>query len=57
MGKYKNISNEELIEFSGEHLYYEIWMLFGIVDLLKVKGIGEKSFQKIRPHVKVDKAD
>jgi competence protein ComEA len=31
---------------------------FGRVeDLLKVRGIGEKSFQKIRPHVKVDKVD
>ena len=28
-----------------------------VEDLLKVKGIGEKSFQKIRSHVKVDKAD
>ena len=25
-------------------------------DLLKVRGIGEKSFQKIRPHVKLTKA-
>jgi competence protein ComEA len=24
-----------------------------VEDLLKVKGIGEKSFQKLRPHVKV----
>ena len=28
-----------------------------VEDLLKIKGIGEKSFQKIRPHVKVTKAD
>jgi competence protein ComEA len=25
-----------------------------VEDLMKVKGIGEKSFQKIRPHVKVE---
>ena len=24
-----------------------------VEDLMKVKGIGEKSFQKLRPHVKV----
>ena len=28
-----------------------------VEDLLKIQGIGEKSFQKIRPHVKVEKAD
>jgi competence protein ComEA len=28
-----------------------------VEDLLKIKGIGEKSFQKMRPHVKVEKAD
>lgn len=28
-----------------------------VEDLLKIRGIGEKSFQKLRPHVKVDKAD
>jgi len=27
-----------------------------VEDLLKVKGIGEKSFEKIRPYVKVGKA-
>jgi competence protein ComEA len=26
-------------------------------DLLKVKGIGEKSLEKIRPHVKVSRPD
>jgi competence protein ComEA len=25
-----------------------------VEDLLKIRGIGEKSFQKIRPHVKVE---
>ncbi len=34
MGQYKNITDEQLIEFSGEHLFYEIKMLYGIVDLL-----------------------
>lgn len=28
-----------------------------VEDLLKIKGIGEKSFQKIRPHVKVVESD
>ena len=27
-----------------------------VEDLMKVKGIGEKSFEKIRPHVKVSKS-
>ncbi len=27
-----------------------------VEDLLKVKGIGEKSFEKIRPYVKIGKA-
>jgi len=27
-----------------------------VEDLLKVKGIGEKSFEKLRPYVKVGKA-
>lgn len=37
MGRYENISKEQLIEFSGEHLYYEIGMLYGVVDLLNRK--------------------
>lgn len=28
-----------------------------VEDLLKVRGIGEKSFQKLRPHVTVKKRD
>ena len=28
-----------------------------VEDLLKIKGIGEKSFQKMRPHVKVSETD
>jgi competence protein ComEA len=28
-----------------------------IEDLLKIKGIGEKSFQKIRPYVKIETSD
>jgi competence protein ComEA len=28
-----------------------------IEDLLKIKGIGEKSFQKIRPYVKIGKSN
>lgn len=26
---------EKLIAFSGEHLYYEIWMLYGVTEKLK----------------------
>ncbi len=37
MGQYKNITDEQLRQFSGEHLYYEIYMLYGVVDLLKTK--------------------
>ncbi|MGE0268135.1 MAG: hypothetical protein AB7S78_06755 [Candidatus Omnitrophota bacterium] len=37
MGRYENITNEQLLEFSGEHLYYEISMLYGVVDLLNTK--------------------
>ena len=28
-----------------------------VEDLLKIRGIGEKSFQKIRPYVKVEDSD
>ena len=30
----EKVSKEKLIEFSGEHLYYEIWMLYGVTDTL-----------------------
>lgn len=33
----KKISNKELRDFSGEHLYYEIKMLYEITDILKGK--------------------
>lgn len=35
------ITPEKLIEFSGEHLYYEIWMLYGVTDTL-VKGVQDE---------------
>lgn len=37
MSKYKDITHEQLKSFSGEHLYYEIFMLYGVVDILKQK--------------------
>jgi hypothetical protein len=27
-------SKKQLVDFSGEHLYYEIWMLYGVTQLL-----------------------
>ena len=37
----EKVSPEKLIEFSGEHLYYEIWMLYGVTDLLLKGGQDE----------------
>ncbi|MBZ0167699.1 MAG: hypothetical protein K8I00_12910 [Candidatus Omnitrophica bacterium] len=34
MGTFENISQEQLRIFSGEHLFYEIDMLYGVVDRL-----------------------
>jgi competence protein ComEA len=39
---------QRIVDFRDEHGAFT-----RVEDLLKVKGIGEKSFQKIRPHVKV----
>ena len=41
MGKPAHISSQQLIDFSGEHLYYEIKMLFGVRALLK-KGVQDQ---------------
>lgn len=35
------ITPEKLLEFSGEHLYYEIWMLYGVTDRL-LKGVQDE---------------
>ena len=37
----EKVSKEKLIEFSGEHLYYEIWMLYGVTDTL-LKGVEDR---------------
>ena len=37
MSNEQKISKEELREFSGEHLYYEIKMLYEITEILKEK--------------------
>jgi competence protein ComEA len=39
---------QRIVEFREEHGPFE-----RVEDLMKVKGIGEKSFAKIRPHVTV----
>ena len=41
-----------IIEWREEHGPF-----LRIEDLMKVKGIGEKSLEKMRPHVTVDKTD
>ena len=41
---------QRIVAFREEHGPFE-----RVEDLMKVKGIGEKSFQKIRPHVTVGK--
>ena len=44
------VTAQRIVEFREKH------GPFGRVeDLLKVKGIGEKSFEKLRPYVKVSK--
>lgn len=37
----EKVSKEKLIEFSGEHLYYEIWMLYGVTNSL-LKGVEDE---------------
>jgi len=39
---------ERIVAFRKEHGPFQ-----RVEDLMKVKGIGEKSFQKLRPHVRV----
>ena len=39
---------ERIVQFREEHGPFK-----RVEDLLKIKGIGEKSFQKIRPYVKI----
>ena len=41
---------KRIIAFRDEHGPFE-----RAEDLMKVKGIGEKTFQKLKPHVKVTK--
>ena len=47
-----NVIAERIVEFRDKQGPFR-----KVEDLLKVRGIGEKSFQKIRPYVKVPKAD
>jgi competence protein ComEA len=47
-----NALAQRIVEFREEHGPFQ-----RIEDLLKIKGIGEKSFQKMKPHVKVEKDD
>jgi competence protein ComEA len=42
---------ERIIQFRNQHGPFK-----RVEDLLKIKGIGEKSFQKIRSYVKVGKS-
>ena len=37
MKKSGNISAENLIEFSKQHIFYEVWMLYRVVDMLANK--------------------
>lgn len=39
---------QRIVEFREEHGPFK-----RVEDLMKVKGIGEKSFEKIRPHVAI----
>lgn len=34
MKRMDGISSEDLIEFSKQHLFYEIWMLYRVIDML-----------------------
>lgn len=43
MGTYANITNEQLRTFSAEHLYYEIEMLYSVVDRLSSKNAPDDS--------------
>jgi competence protein ComEA len=43
---------KRIIEFREQHGPFK-----RVEDLLKVKGIGEKSFQKLRPSITVSRAD
>lgn len=42
---------ERIVQFREEHGAFK-----RVEDLLKIKGIGEKSFQKIRAYVKIGKS-
>lgn len=39
---------KRIVDFREQHGPFK-----RVEDLMKVKGIGEKSFQKLRPHIKV----
>ncbi len=43
---------KRIVEFREKHGPFE-----RVEDLMKVKGIGEKSLEKIRPHVRVGKSE
>jgi len=45
------VMSERIVQFRDEHGAFK-----RIEDLLKIKGIGEKSFQKIRPYVRIGKS-
>ena len=40
-------SEKQLIELSGEHLYYEIWMLFEVAELVKKETQGTPIFNAL----------
>ncbi|MCB9720934.1 MAG: hypothetical protein H6756_08660 [Candidatus Omnitrophica bacterium] len=44
MGTYANITPEQLRAFSGEHLYYEIDMLYGVVERLSEQHAPQDSY-------------
>ncbi len=44
MGRYSDISPEQLRVFSGEHLYYEIDMLYGVVNLLSAENAPQDPY-------------
>jgi comEA protein len=45
-----SVMAERIVKFREQHGDFK-----RVEDLLKVKGIGEKSFQKIRPGIKISK--
>jgi competence protein ComEA len=46
------VTAKRIVEFREQHGPFK-----RVEDLLKVKGIGEKSFQKLRPSITVSRAD